>query len=55
MGPVKRKEKGELMEGEVVGVLPQENFEVRRGDLFGRRGTGRGGSGGATGEEQMAF
>jgi hypothetical protein len=36
-------------------VLPQENLEVSRGDLLGRRGTGLGGSGGGAGEEQMAF
>ena len=41
MGPVKRKESGDLREGEVVGELPQENFEVSRGDLTGRRGMGR--------------
>jgi hypothetical protein len=38
-----------------VGVLPQENFEVSRGDLLGRRGTGLGGRGGGAGAEQMAF
>jgi hypothetical protein len=52
---VKRKDKGDLKEGEVVGVLPQENFEVSKGDLLGRRGMGRGGRGGGAGAEQIAF
>lgn len=55
MGPVKRKERGDRREGDVVGVLPQENFEVSNGELLGRRGMGLGGSGGGAGEEQMAF
>lgn len=40
---MKRKESGEVTEGEVVGVLPQENLEVSRGDLLGRRVIGLGG------------
>jgi hypothetical protein len=52
---VKRKERGDLKEGEVVGGLPQENLEVSRGDLLGRRGIGLGGSGGGAAEEQIAF
>lgn len=52
---MKRKERGDLKEGEVVGVLPQENLDVSRGDLLGRRGIGLGGRGGGAGEEQMAF
>ena len=55
MGPVKRKERGDRREGDVVGVLPHENFEVSRGDLLERREIGLGGSGGGAGEEQMAF
>jgi len=55
MGPVKRKDKGDFREGDAVGVLPHENFEVSRGDLLARRVMGLGGSGGGAGEEQMAF
>jgi len=52
---VKRKESGEAIEGEVVGVLPQENLDVSKGDLLGRRGIGLGGSGGGAGDERVAF
>jgi hypothetical protein len=52
---VKRKETGDFKDGEVVGVLSQENLEVSRGDLLARRGMGLGGSGGRAGAEQMAF
>jgi hypothetical protein len=55
MLPVERKEGGDLKAGEVVGVLTQENLEVSKGDLLGRRGMGLGGRGGGSGAEQIAF
>jgi hypothetical protein len=38
-----------------VGVLPQGNLEVSKGDLLGRRGMSLGGSDGSAGAEQIAF
>jgi hypothetical protein len=52
---VKRNDRGDLREGEVVGVLPHENLEMSRGDLLGRRGMGLGRRGGGAGAGQMAF
>lgn len=36
-------------------MLPQENLDVSKGDLLGRRGIGLGGSGGGAEDERMAF